>query len=379
MNLDTSNWKPFLLNKLYIICMGNGFDKNKMIFDNPEINFVSRVSYNNGVDCKVEKVEYVKPYKAGLLTVALGGSYLGSCFIQEDPFYTAQNVAILEPRKKEMTHSVNLFISSLIRHESKIKYYAFGRELNSHINTDFNIKLPIKYDEDGTPFIDESNEFSEKGLVPDWEFMDKYINSLHHKPLTTKNANPYSLKSTIYEWKPFKVGSLFELHNGQGITQDEIAENAGDFNAVQSGEDNNGVIGKIDLEYCKKMGYKYTKKPCLTVARTGSAGFVSYQKYGCVVGDSAKILLLPDEIATTENYLFLQTVLMANKFKYDYGRKVTEENYLKEIIALPIKHNDDGSLYIDEEKTYSDEGYVPDWAFIKKYIRSLPYGDRLEG
>ena len=188
MNLDTSNWKPFLLSKLYIICMGNGFDKNKMIFDNPEINFVSRVSYNNGVDCKVEKVEYVKPYKAGLLTVALGGSYLGSCFIQEDPFYTAQNVAILEPRKKEMTHSVNLFISSLIRHESKIKYYAFGRELNSHINTDFNIKLPIKYDEDGTPFIDESNEFSENGLVPDWEFMDKYINSLHHKPKKKKKC-----------------------------------------------------------------------------------------------------------------------------------------------------------------------------------------------
>ncbi len=38
------------------------------------------------------------------------------------------------------------------------------------------------------------------------------------------------------------------------------------------------------------MGYTYTEKPCLTVARSGSAGFVSFQINGCAVGDSANIL-----------------------------------------------------------------------------------------
>ena len=102
--------------------------------------------------------------------------------------------------------------------------------------------------------------------------------------------------------------------NGKGITQEEIDENPGDFAAVQSAEENNGVMGKIDLDYCKSMNYTFTEKPCLTVARSGSAGFVSYQVFGCVVGDSAKILLLPDEIATETNYLFLRTLLTANRF-----------------------------------------------------------------
>lgn len=98
-------------------------------------------------------------------------------------------------------------------------------------------------------------------------------------------------------WKPFKLSDVFCLYNGAGITKEEIECNPGDFVAVQSGEDNNGCIGKIDKAYCIDMGYKYTEEPCLTVARTGSAGFVAYQPFGCVVGDSAKILILKDENA----------------------------------------------------------------------------------
>ena len=56
MKFDTTEWKTFLLNKLYKIKMGNGFDKDKMTMDNPEVNFVSRVSYNNGVDIKIDRV-----------------------------------------------------------------------------------------------------------------------------------------------------------------------------------------------------------------------------------------------------------------------------------------------------------------------------------
>ncbi len=139
MNLRTDTWKPFYLKDLYVVKMGNGFDKNKMTDTMPRINFVSRISYNNGVDCKVDALEGVEPYPAGVLTVALGGSYLGSCFVQQEPFYTAQNVAVLTPKDKRMSWFVNVFISHLVRYESRVKYYAFGRELNTHIGRDFNV------------------------------------------------------------------------------------------------------------------------------------------------------------------------------------------------------------------------------------------------
>ncbi len=175
----------------------------------------------------------------------------------------------------------------------------------------------------------------------------------------------------VSDWKTFYIGRLFTMLNGKGITQEEITDNQGCFTAVQSGEENNGVMGKIDINYCKQMKYTYTEKSCLTVARSGSAGFVSYQHEGCVVGDSAKILLLPDEVATTEHYLFMQAMLTANRFKYTYGRKVTEDKYLNDVVDLPVQRNADGSIFIDDTKKYSDKGYVPDWQFMEDYIKSL--------
>ena len=161
----------------------------------------------------------------------------------------------------------------------------------------------------------------------------------------------------IAEWKPFTVGQVFNIYNGAGITKEEIECNQGDFIAVQSGEENNGCIGRIDREYCKEMSYTFTDEPCLTVARSGSAGFVSFQPFGCVVGDSAKILLLKDEKAKhILVYLFLRTLLLANRYKYTYGRKVTEAKYLAETIMLPVTA--DGK---------------PDWDFMINYMKSLKH------
>lgn len=173
------------------------------------------------------------------------------------------------------------------------------------------------------------------------------------------------------QWKEFKVSAIFTIHNGKGITKEEIEENEGDFTVVQSGEENNGVLGKISHEYCETMGYTFCDEPCLTVARSGSAGFVSFQVNGCVVGDSAKILLLDRSIASVELYLFLQALLSANRFKYAYGRKVTESKYMNDILKLPIMLNSDGSALIDETKKYSVEGYIPNWNLMENYIKLL--------
>lgn len=163
------------------------------------------------------------------------------------------------------------------------------------------------------------------------------------------------MKLSIEKWESFKVSDLFYLYNGSGITKEEIENNPGDFPAIQSGADNNGCIGKIDIDYCIEKNYTYTKEPCLTVARTGTAGYVAYQPFGCVVGDSAKILLLKNSERRNEYvYLFLKTILSANQYKYTYGRKVTESKYLSETIMLP-----------------SGEMHTPDWDYIETYIKSL--------
>ena len=176
ISLDTASWKEFYLYRIFIAGMGNGIDAVMTTNDEPKYNYVSRDSNGNGVVGFVDEIDGEIPFPAGAMSLALGGSYLGSCFIQKKPFYTAQNVAVLQ-EKVPLSDHTKLFIAALIRNECKIKYQAFGRELNAHFRKDFTIKLPVLHNENGI-VIDETKEFSEDGYIPDWEWMDNYMKSL---------------------------------------------------------------------------------------------------------------------------------------------------------------------------------------------------------
>ncbi len=155
----------------------------------------------------------------------------------------------------------------------------------------------------------------------------------------------------ISDWKDFRIGDLLNILNGAGITKKEIYEHPGTLPAIQSGKENNGCIGFIDEEYCRSRNYKISDGMCLTVARSGSSGFVAFQPTKCVVGDSAKILQ-PRFEASRERLLFLRVLLLVNMSKYAYDDKVTYENYINDTIKLPVLQNDN-----------------PDWNYMENYIR----------
>ena len=177
MELNVSQWEEFLLKDLFICRMGTGVDAQNTTTYNPKYNYVSRNSNDNGVVAFIDEMAGEELFSAGEMSLALGGSYLGSCFVQKNPFYTAQNVAVLKEREP-LSVATKLFITTLIRNESRYKYLAFGRELNTHYKTDFCIKLPIQRNNDGSPVIDKDKKYHSQGYVPDWQFMEDYINSL---------------------------------------------------------------------------------------------------------------------------------------------------------------------------------------------------------
>ena len=161
--INTTEWKTFHLYDIFEIDAGTKLDKAKMATTSPKINFVGRSNFNNGITQKVNEIEGLKPYKEGCLTLALGGAYLGSCFIQEAPFYTSQNVVVLIP-KKNITFEAKQFISSAIFKESQNNYRAFIKELNAHIKRDFKIKLPTT-----------------NSGKPDYIYMTNYIKAIREK------------------------------------------------------------------------------------------------------------------------------------------------------------------------------------------------------
>lgn len=154
--INTTEWATFHLYDIFEIDSGTKLDKAKMDTTIPKINFVGRSNFNNGITQKVNEIQGLAPYESGCLTLALGGAYLGSCFIQEEPFYTSQNVVVLVP-KKDIDFEAKQFIATAIFKESQNNYRAFIKELNAHIKRDFAIKLPANAN--GTPNYEYMSDF----------------------------------------------------------------------------------------------------------------------------------------------------------------------------------------------------------------------------
>lgn len=156
-----NKWKPFHLydESLFVIDSGTKLDRVKMNDSNPSVNFVGRANANNGVTDFIDLIPGLKPYDAGLLTLSLGGEYLGSCFVQDKPFYTSQNVNVLIP-KHPMSDASKKFISTVIFCEGQTHYKAFSDELNRHIKRDFSILLPAR--QDGRPDFEYMDAFMQK-------------------------------------------------------------------------------------------------------------------------------------------------------------------------------------------------------------------------
>lgn len=164
--IDTTGWKDFHLYDfpdVVSISMGNKFDKCKMTENHPTLTFVGRSGFNNGVTCMVDEVydkdgNKVEPYKAGDITIALGGN-LGASFIQDHDFYTSQNVCVLHFVQDVSIYAKRFLITAI--YASCNNYEAFVEELNKHIKTDFVVWLPATSDGQ-----------------PDWQYMEDYMKNI---------------------------------------------------------------------------------------------------------------------------------------------------------------------------------------------------------
>ena len=144
------------------------------------------------------------------------------------------------------------------------------------------MKLPIQHNPDGTPYIDCNCIYSEDGYVPDWQFMEDYMKSLHHKPLTTKSTVGNGLELKVDKWEEFHIIDLFEIKRGNINSLNEV-EN-GDVPIVSASGDNEGIsfYGNVLAPYCNNI----------TVSMNGvNTGFTAYHGYEFNINSDCCVLL----------------------------------------------------------------------------------------
>lgn len=193
--------------------------------------------------------------------------------------------------------------------------------------------------------------------------------------LSTSNKN--TLKLNTSTWKDFFVKKLFRIEQTNGIVTDGL-DDGNDIPYIAAKHEINGFEKLCSIEGVESWK---SKGNCVIFIQLGegSCGFANYS-YDDFIGMNGKTSCgYIDEILNPYIGLFLTTILCCERPKHSFGRSWTGNRLTDTIIKLPIQKNEDGYAIIDENKRFSDEGFIPDWQFMEDYIKSLPYGDRLEG
>ena len=338
MRLDDREYAEFKVSDLFEVKYGVNLELNACDECNRDVvnsvNFVARTAENNGVSSRVITIDGVVPQKAGLISVAGGGSVL-STFLQPEPFYSGRDLYTLEA-KDNISDEAKMFVITVIE-QNKYRY-SYGRQANKTL-PDLQLMLPIT-----------------KELRPDWKFMENYIKSLHHKPLTTKNRAGQLPKLNVPTWKEFRVGDLFDIHPTKaldGVNSDECVGYGVPLVVNQS--NNNGVAGMCDYLPSEKGGI-------ITFSDTWEGETFFYQPDDFIGFAHVQGMYPRHKGLSGECLLFIATVLeFEARGRYSYGRKKRRDIIMNVMIKLPADTNGN-----------------PDWQFMENYIKALPYGDRLE-
>lgn len=314
------------LNALFDIEYGSQLDLNKMELDPCGINFVSRSSRGLGVVAKVKKDAQAKVYEKGVITVTLGGTYLLSSFIQPEPFYTAQNIKVLTP-KKAMTFAEKHYYTLCISH-NRFKYSSHGREANTSLDA-----LPV-------PDVQD---------IPDW------VRGIGVQNLeidtSAKNDESVYIESSKSGW--FVYSKLFDIERGRGARKTDI-EDGGRTPLITSIDKNNGVIGFVNCSPAHKGNV-------LTVNRNGSVGEAFYQAEPFCSTEDVHVFT-PKFKMNIYHAMYLIPLIKKEAFRYTYGRKWGLSRMNMSVIRLPIDANND-----------------PNWTLVERFIKSLPFSKALIG
>lgn len=334
MNLDISSWKKFRLGDLFEIKKGKRLTTADQIPGTTP--YIGAIDSNNGV---ANYIGQSPIHEGNTISLAYNGS-VGEAFYQPEPFWATDdvNVLYLKPEQGVMNAHIAAFICTMLKHE---KYrFSYGRKWVLESMRDTILPLPATND----------------GL-PDWTWMEDYIRSLKSKPIATANSD-CSKKLVDVTWGDFRVCDLFDVKYGINMElnacEETSMEDPEGIAFVARTAENNGVSA-----YVKPVSGKIPQ-PAFTITVAGGGSVLStFLQTRPFYSGRDLYLLIPKEDISNFAKLFVVTALQAEKYRFNYGRQANRTlPYLN--LHLPV--NKDG---------------MPDWEWMKQYVKSLPYGDRI--
>jgi len=323
MKLDFSKWQEFRIGDYFFVTSSK--DKNVFNSETGSTPYIAASADNNGITAYVDTPS---TQKGNTITIARNGS-VGATFYQPYDYCSSpDDIRILTP-KFDLNPQIGLFLKTIIERE-KFKY-TYGRKLGTKRIENLRIKLPAKNN------------------TPDWVYMERYIKTLNHKPISTKVKQKNVPLRPVEKWGEFRVGDLFDVRAGKYYYPDDYAKGITPY--ITAADTNNGIACRINLDADFKGN----------VITIGKVGVTTYYQSEDFCATSDVNILTPNFNMNKYVGLFLSTIFnFSEHYKWGYGRQARINDCKNLIIKLPK----------------NPQGF-PDWAYMENYIKALPYSDRI--
>ena len=175
----------------------------------------------------------------------------------------------------------------------------------------------------------------------------------------------------INNWKEFTSGRLIsDIYKSKAINKDDLQIAANwklGIRYITRTAENNGCELIADLSFIDNSFIQ--EGNAITIGDTTATCFYQSEKF--ITGDHMVVVRADwlNEILA----LYMVTILNKEQYKYSYGRAFLIDRIKETLVKLPIQYNEDGTVYIDSLKKYSDLGYVPDFDMMQQYIKTLHF------
>lgn len=205
----------------------------------------------------------------------------------------------------------------------------------------------------------------------DKEWMFEYVQSLHvdnHIP----DERKVNIELDVRDWKYFQIGKMFDIYptkDYKGMSWRDL-DDGGTIPVVANSAMNNGIHG-----FCSLAPTEHGN--IITFSDTTEDNTFFYQPEAFIGFAHVQGMHPVGREWTEKELLFFVTILtFANRDLFNYGRKMRRDTISNSKVKLPVRKNEDG-YFIDSDKKFSDDGFVPDWEWMDNYMKSLPYSDRI--
>ena len=317
LKLTDVEWGEFKVKDIFEVTNSKPYHKNNLKITKKGIPYITRTSFNNGLE---EIVENINVHNNPKNTISLGAEN-ADFFYQSVEYITGNKMYIIQ--NDNISKNVGIFLVQSFRNSIKDCGFGYGKGLTGTRFKERIVILPM--DSQGQP---------------NWQFMEDYIKQ-EQKQQVQKIIDYYERKLVELagdvvgldkvEWKTFRFTEVFQdIQRGKRLTKANQTDGPKPY--ISSTSENNGVDAFIGNE----TGVRKFED-VLTLANSGSVGSTFYQQFEFVASDH--VTALKSENADKYAYLFLSTVVKRLEEKYSFNREINDTRIKREKVILPADEN----------------------------------------